>query len=92
MVIGGPVTILVDTEGNPVIYDPATYWGHHEAELGMTYFLGGFSPQFYESYHELIPKASGFEKRVDIYALYHAMNINLNLFGNVYIASMLSPW
>lgn len=23
-------------EGNPSIFDPATYWGHHEAEWGVS--------------------------------------------------------
>ncbi|KAJ1921343.1 hypothetical protein H4219_000660 [Mycoemilia scoparia] len=73
----------VDSNGKPVIYDPAAYWGHHEAELGMIHFFGGFDRSFYDAYFRLIPKAKGFDQRLLIYTLYHALN-HLNLFGRGY--------
>ncbi|KAG2491705.1 hypothetical protein HYH03_009868 [Edaphochlamys debaryana] len=66
----------------PAVFDPATYYGHHEAEFGMSW-CAGFSPEFYRAYHELIPRAPGFEARADLYRLYHYLN-HLNLFGDSY--------
>lgn len=68
--------------GQPAIFDPATYYGHHEAEFGMSW-CSGFSNAFYTAYHELIPKAQGWESRHDIYTLYHYLN-HYNLFGYGY--------
>ena len=31
-----------DEEGKPCIYDPAAYYGHSEADLGIAYMFGGF--------------------------------------------------
>lgn len=74
--------------GSPIIYDPACYYGHHEAEFGMAW-CAGFSPAFWEAYHELIPKAPGFKERHDLYTAYHALN-HFNLFGGGYKAMALS--
>ncbi|KAJ1935861.1 hypothetical protein FBU59_005250, partial [Linderina macrospora] len=73
-----------DDSGEPVIFDPATYWGHHEAELGIMRMFGGFSQECFDAYHAIIPKTSGFNKRVLIYELYHAVN-HYNLFGSGYL-------
>ncbi|KAJ1727669.1 hypothetical protein LPJ61_004453 [Coemansia biformis] len=72
-----------DEHGNPVVYDPAVYWGHHESELGIMHMFGGFSPELFEAYHQRIPRAPGFDKRLAIYQLYHALN-HYNLFGSGY--------
>lgn len=32
---------------DPVIFDPATYYGDREVDLGMTHVFGGFPPAFY---------------------------------------------
>lgn len=73
-----------DQNGQPVIFDPAVYWGHHEAELSIMRMFGGFSPEFFEAYHAKIPKAPGFEKRALIYELYHAVN-HYNTFGSRFL-------
>ncbi|KAJ2844944.1 hypothetical protein IWW36_004986 [Coemansia brasiliensis] len=72
-----------DESGNPVIFDPAVYWGHNESELGIMRMFGGYTSEFYDAYHELIPRAPGFNRRVLIYELYHAVN-HYNLFGSGY--------
>ncbi len=41
----------------------------------------GFSGSFWASYHEVIPRAPGFEERHQLYQLYHYMN-HYNLFGS----------
>ncbi|KAJ2449041.1 hypothetical protein EV183_005107 [Coemansia sp. RSA 2336] len=78
-----------DESGSPVIFDPAVYWGHHESELGIMRMFGGFTSEFYDAYHELIPKAPGFKRRIQIYELYHAVN-HYNLFGSGYLGQCQS--
>lgn len=84
---GGNTAALKD--GTPVVYDPACYYGHHEADLSMTNMFGGFSSYFYGAYHELIPKADGFEERNHLYQLYHYLNHYL-LFGSSYRSSCVT--
>ena len=80
---------LADKNGSPVILDPAVYYGHREADLAMTKVFGGFSPSFYEAYHETYPLADGHEYRENIYKLYHILN-HLNLFGMGYHGQAIS--
>jgi protein-ribulosamine 3-kinase len=70
--------------GTPVVFDPACYYGHHEAEFGMSW-CAGFTKNFWEAYHEVIPRAPGFGDRRLIYELYHYLN-HYNLFGGGYRA------
>ena len=74
---------MVDSEGMPVLIDPAVYYGHREADLAMTQIFGGFSPEFYRAYHQEYPLKAGWEYRQNIYKLYHILN-HLNLFGSGY--------
>jgi fructosamine-3-kinase len=80
---------MVDEDGNPVLIDPAVYYGHREADLGMTKLFGGFDYTFYESYKNAYPLPYGWEEREDLYKLYHVMN-HLNLFGSGYYSQTLS--
>lgn len=43
----------------------------------------GFSKAFWEAYHELVPRAPGFEDRKMLYQLYHYLN-HYNMFGEDY--------
>nr|WP_320119662.1 fructosamine kinase family protein [uncultured Marinifilum sp.] len=74
---------LCDIDSNPVLIDPAVYYGHREAELAMTKLFGGFSDDFYYSYSKQKPLPQGHDYRENIYSLYHVLN-HLNLFGNSY--------
>mmetsp|Transcript_28447 Transcript_28447/g.111528 ORF Transcript_28447/g.111528 Transcript_28447/m.111528 type:complete len:311 (-) Transcript_28447:225-1157(-) len=56
--------------GKPAIFDPACYYGHNEAEFGMSW-CAGFGAGFYDAYFSVIPKEKGFEERKQIYLLYH---------------------
>ncbi|EIE23853.1 Ketosamine-3-kinase [Coccomyxa subellipsoidea C-169] len=67
------------------ILDPATYYGHHEAEFGMQW-CAGFTGDFWQAYHEVIPRSPGFEDRKQLYMLYHYLN-HYNLFGGGYRSS-----
>lgn len=71
--------------GEPVIFDPAVYYGDREADLAMTELFGGFSESFYGAYHEILPSRSGYPQRRVLYNLYHVLN-HLNLFGGTYRA------
>lgn len=74
---------MPDEQGRPVIFDPAAYYGHREADLAMTQMFGGFSCTFYESYNEAFPLADGWRERLDLYMLYHVLN-HIALFGRSY--------
>ena len=75
--------------GDPVIFDPAVYYGHYEAEFGIIEMFGGFSNEFYTAYESIIPREEGFRERVDAYRLYHTLN-HYVLFGPAYRAACLS--
>ncbi|NGP75311.1 fructosamine kinase family protein [Balneolaceae bacterium YR4-1] len=72
-----------DTDGGPVIYDPAVYYGHREIELAFTHLFGGFSSAFYEAYDNVLPIEPGFGQRKEIYNLYPLL-VHTNLFGGSY--------
>lgn len=72
-----------DERGAPIIYDPASYYGHREAEFGMMQMFGGFDGNCNAAYHEFWPLADGYERRIEVYRLYHELN-HLNLFGRSY--------
>jgi fructosamine-3-kinase len=70
-------------KGEPVIYDPAAYYGDREADLAMTELFGGFGRPFYDAYRAEYPLDAGYESRRPLYNLYHVLN-HLNLFGGGY--------
>lgn len=72
-----------DETGQPVLYDPASYYGHREAEFGMMRLFGGFTKACEGAYQEVWPLAAGHEERIPVYRLYHELN-HLNLFGAMY--------
>ncbi len=74
-----------DRNGEPVIFDPAVYFGDRETDLAMTELFGGFPAEFQESYRERLPLDSGYRIRKNLYNLYHILN-HLNLFGGGYQA------
>ncbi|MFQ5660094.1 MAG: fructosamine kinase family protein [Gammaproteobacteria bacterium] len=78
-----------DEHGEPVIFDPASYYGHREAEIGMMRMFGGFGPRCEAAYNGVWPLAEGAEERISLYRLYHELN-HLNLFGGGYYQSCLS--
>lgn len=70
--------------GEPVIFDPAVYYGDREADLAMTELFGGFDASFYSAYREAWPLDAGYSTRKTLYNLYHILN-HANLFGGGYI-------
>lgn len=73
------------TKGEPVIFDPAVYYGDRETDLAMTALFGGFPESFYAAYREALPMTVGYSQRQTLYNLYHILN-HLNLFGGGYRA------
>jgi len=70
-------------DGEPVIFDPALYFGDREVDLAMTELFGGFPSQFYRAYQVAYPLDAGYQQRKTIYNLYHILN-HFNLFGGGY--------
>ncbi len=71
------------TQGEPVIFDPALYFGDREVDLAMTKLFGGFPQAFYRAYHAAYPLDAGYHQRQNLYNLYHILN-HFNLFGGGY--------
>jgi len=78
---------MVGHRGEPVLIDPAVYYGHREMDLAMTTLFGGFSPSFYNAYHEYYPLENGWQRRVDYCNLYPLL-VHVNLFGGGYAESV----
>ena len=71
------------SQGAPVLFDPAVYYGDREADLAMTELFGGFGGDFYAAYREAWPLDPGYATRRRLYNLYHVLN-HFNLFGGGY--------
>jgi fructosamine-3-kinase len=71
------------TTGEPVIFDPANYYGDPEVDIAMTELFGGFPSGFYQGYNAVNPPSAGYQKRKTLYNLYHILN-HFNLFGGGY--------
>ena len=72
-----------DESGNPVVFDPACYFGDREVDLAFSEMFGGFSPSFYEAYEQTFPLDKGYQLRKRLYNLYHELN-HYYLFGGGY--------
>lgn len=70
-------------DGRPVVFDPASFYGHSEFDLAIAGMFGGFSGAFYAAYHKLMPKQEGFERRQELYQLFHYLK-HWNMFGTGY--------
>jgi fructosamine-3-kinase len=81
--------VAADPNGNPVIFDPACYYGDREVDIAMTELFGGFSDHFYTAYQQAWPLDQGYAVRKILYNLYHSLN-HLNLFGQRYENQSLS--
>ena len=74
-------------QGQAVIFDPAVYYGHREVDLAMMQLFGGFSPQIYEYYQDLLPIEPDWQERLKVYQLYPLL-VHVNLFGASYLSSI----
>ena len=72
-------------DDQPVIFDPAVYYGDPESDIAMTTLFGGFPREFYDAYRAGRPDQPGGSQRRELYRLYHVLN-HYNLFGGGYAA------
>jgi fructosamine-3-kinase len=79
---GGNWARLAHTH-EPVLYDPAVYFGDREADIAMTRLFGGFGSAFYAAYQGAWPLDQAAGTRRTLYNLYHVLN-HWNLFGGGY--------
>ena len=74
---------IAAVNAEPVLIDPAVYFGHRNMDLGMTTLFGGFDQSFYDSYQYHFPLASNYRDQWAVCNLYPLL-IHLNLFGAGY--------
>jgi protein-ribulosamine 3-kinase len=79
--------MMADLNGEPVVFDPAVYYGSREMDLAMSMLFGGFDQDFYASYQEEFPLEKGWEQRVSLCNLYPLL-VHVNLFVGSYIQSV----
>lgn len=79
---------LCDEQGQPVLIDPAVYFGHRSVDLGMTTLFGGFEAPFYESYCYHLPPVPNYQEQWAVSNMYPLL-IHLNLFGKGYLPGIL---
>ena len=80
---------LCSENSEPVLIDPAVYYGHRSIDLGMTTLFGGFDKAFYDGYHHHYPLPPNHREQWDVCNLYPLL-IHLNLFGTGYLSSIRS--
>jgi fructosamine-3-kinase len=78
---------MCDQNSEPVLIDPAVYFGHRSMDLAMTTLFGGFDEIFYESYNYHFPFPSNYPEQWDVCNLYPLL-IHLNLFGSGYLSQI----
>ena len=78
---------LCTQDAEPVLIDPAVYFGHRSVDLAMTTLFGGFRRPFYEAYHYHFPLPSNYEEQWAVCNLYPLL-IHLYLFGSGYLSQI----
>ncbi len=79
--------LMVDSNGQPCLIDPAVYYGHREMDIAFSHLFGGFEQRFYEAYQEVYPLEPDFDSRIDLHNLYPLL-VHLNLFGRSYLGQI----
>jgi protein-ribulosamine 3-kinase len=80
---------MCDQNSEPVLIDPAVYFGHRSIDLAMTTLFGGFEKPFYDSYNYHFPLPKNYQEQWEICNLYPIL-IHLNLFGAGYLSHVES--
>lgn len=78
---------MCSSNGEPVLIDPAVYYGHRSMDIAMTMLFGGFDKSFYESYQYHFPLPANYKEQIEICNLYPLL-IHLLLFGRGYLTSI----
>lgn len=80
---------LYGQHSQPVLIDPAVYYGHPGMDLAMTTLFGGFNEIFYEVYDHWLPLPVNYADQWAVCNLYPLL-IHLNLFGRGYLSAIES--
>ena len=80
---------LISENGTPYLIDPAVYFGHSMVDIAMSRLFGGFSSDFYNAYHHIIPTHENYEAQIELYQLYYLI-VHLNMFGDSYYSRVNS--
>jgi protein-ribulosamine 3-kinase len=80
---------MCDENSQPVLIDPAVYYGHRSIDLAMTTLFGGFDKEFYDAYHYHHPFPENYREQWEVANLYPLL-IHLNLFGSGYLSQITS--
>jgi len=80
---------MCNQKSQPVLIDPAIYFGHRSMDLAMTTLFGGFDKVFYESYNYCFPFPKNYHEQWEVCNLYPLL-IHLNLFGLGYLGQIES--
>ena len=78
---------MCNENSQPVLIDPAVYFGHRSIDLAMTTLFGGFDKLFYESYNYHFPLPGNYDEQWEVSNLYPLL-IHLNLFGRSYLGQI----
>ncbi|NTS42012.1 fructosamine kinase family protein [Flavisolibacter sp. BT320] len=78
---------LCTEDFEPVLIDPAVYYGHRSVDMAMTTLFGGFQQSFYEAYHYHYPLPSNYKEQWTVCNIYPLL-IHLYLFGTSYLPSI----
>jgi fructosamine-3-kinase len=82
--------VYPDSNGQPVLIDPALYRGHREVDLAMSELFGGFPAAFLSAYQEARPLDEPYRRvRRPLYQLYYLL-VHVNLFGGSYVGATLA--
>ncbi len=74
---------MVNSDGNPVLIDPATCYAPREMDLAMMRLFGGFNENIFDKYREVFPLCEGWTERIKLWQLYYIL-VHVNLFGGHY--------
>ncbi|MES4613314.1 MAG: fructosamine kinase family protein [Ewingella sp.] len=72
------------SEGGPVIFDPACYWGDRECDFAMLPLYPNVPSYIYDGYQSRTPLPDDFTLRQPVYQLYYLLNRS-NLFGGQHL-------
>ena len=74
---------LTGAAGEPVLIDPAVYYGHREMDIAMMHLFGGFPSLVFDQYNEVYPLEKNWKERIELNQLYPLL-VHVNLFGRSY--------
>tara|TARA_Y100000589_G_scaffold332297_1_gene391320 strand:- start:7058 stop:7906 length:849 start_codon:yes stop_codon:yes gene_type:complete len=79
--------LLCNENNQPVLIDPAVYYGHPEMDWSMLALFGDYPESAFKKYKEVYPLENGFNERKKIHQLYPLL-VHLILFGRQYYNSV----